>query len=95
MQEPATSCVGTAYILWLTKEVGISDILIMNVQTIIQKAGGVGKLATLLGVSHPTVSEWKRTGFIPGGRLVQISRKLDVKVEELSALIKPSDAEAA
>lgn len=65
----------------------------MNVQTIIQKAGGVGKLAALLGVSHPTVSDWKRTGFIPGGRIVQISKKLDVRVEDLSMLIKPADVQ--
>lgn len=73
--------------------VGMSYILVMNVQTIIQKAGGVGKLAALLGVSHPTVSDWKRTGFIPGGRIVQISRKLDVRVEDLSMLIKPADVQ--
>ncbi len=73
----------------------MSDITAMDVQTIISKAGGVGKLAALLGVSHPTVSDWKRTGFIPGGRIVQISKKLDVKVEDLSALIKPADADSS
>lgn len=71
----------------------MSDITVMNVQTIIQQAGGVGKLAAILGVSHPTVSDWKRTGFIPGGRIVQISKKLGFKVEDLSMLIKPADAE--
>ena len=62
----------------------------MNVNTIIEKAGGVGKLASFLGISHPTVCDWKRTGFIPGGRLVQISQLLGLQVDALSALIKPA-----
>jgi DNA-binding transcriptional regulator YdaS (Cro superfamily) len=65
----------------------MSDTFAMNVQTIIERAGGVGKLAALLGVSHPTVSDWKRTGSIPGGRVVQISSALGLSVDEVIKLV--------
>lgn len=62
----------------------------MDVGTIITKAGGVGKLAALLDVRHPTVCDWKRTGFLPGGRVIEISQKLKLDVKEVSGLIKPA-----
>ena len=61
----------------------------VDIETLIRKAGGVGKLATALNVSRPTVCGWKKTGFLPGARVVQISRALSVPIEDLSNLIKP------
>jgi hypothetical protein len=65
----------------------MSDIQLMNVETIIEKAGGVGKLAALLSVRHPTVCDWRRTGYVPGGRVIEISQKLNLDVTEVSKLI--------
>ncbi len=61
----------------------------MDVDTLIMKAGGVGKLAAKLKLSHPTICDWKRTGFIPGSRAVQISTALDIEISEVSKLIRP------
>jgi hypothetical protein len=58
----------------------------MDVQTIIEKAGGVGKLASTLGVSHSTVCDWKRLGFIPSRRIMQISRTLGLPAETVAGI---------
>jgi len=60
----------------------------MDVQDIIDAAGGVGKLATKLGVSHSTVCDWKRGDFIPGARLPQISRELGIAVDAIAPLVR-------
>jgi len=69
----------------------------MDVETLIKDAGGVGKLAAKLGVSHTSVCDWKRVGFIPSARIVQISAATAIPVEALSKLIRPvaSGSEAA
>jgi DNA-binding transcriptional regulator YdaS (Cro superfamily) len=59
----------------------------MDIQTLIDKAGGTQKLADLLGVSRPTVLDWKRAGFIPGNRVAQISAALSIPVVVLIALV--------
>lgn len=68
----------------------------MDIIAVIDMAGGVGKLATLLGVKHPTVCDWKRSGFVPGGRVVQISRAMQIPLSDLSGLVRtPARKEAA
>lgn len=88
-------CVGSPDNRRLTSSVGMSDISFMDVDTLIEKAGGVGKLAETLDVSHPTICDWKRTGFIPGSRAVQISNALKLKIEDVSKLIKPASTKKA
>lgn len=60
----------------------------MDVQTLITRAGGVSKLADLVGVRHPTICEWKRLGHIPGNRVVQISLVLQLPIDEVSQLVR-------
>ena len=69
----------------------------MDIEALIEKAGGVGKLAGKLGVSHSAICDWKRAGAIPAGRAIQISRTLNVPVEKILELTKqsPSETEAA
>jgi len=61
----------------------------MNVQSLVDRAGGVTRLAALLHISHSTVCEWKRNGFIPGSRVGQISAALKLSPEWLVPLVKP------
>lgn len=61
----------------------------MDVQSLIDQAGGVGKLATLLGVAHNTVCDWKRTGLIPGNRVAQVCARLNLPVENVLKLARP------
>jgi transcriptional regulator with XRE-family HTH domain len=60
----------------------------MDVTTLIKQAGGVNALARRLGVSHPTICDWRRSGSIPAGRMFQVSHELDVPIETLAALIR-------
>lgn len=61
----------------------------MDVQALIDAAGGVGRFASALGVKHSTVCDWKRTGLLPGARVPQISRTFDIPAEKLMALVAP------
>jgi DNA-binding Xre family transcriptional regulator len=61
----------------------------MDVQSLIEKAGGTVELANLLGVARTTVLDWKRDGLIPGSRLVQICAVLDVSPKELFPIVQP------
>lgn len=61
----------------------------MDVQTLINRAGGVGSLAARLSVSHSTVCGWKRTGFVPGNRVFQISVAFEIPPIDLAGLVKP------
>lgn len=63
----------------------------MDVHTLISTAGGVGKLATLLGVSHSTVCDWKRVGHIPGRRLPQVVAALGINPADLLGLVHGFD----
>lgn len=58
----------------------------MNIQTLIEMGGGVGKLAAKLGVSHSTILDWKRDQKIPGNRIVQISAVLDLPPDSVIPL---------
>jgi DNA-binding transcriptional regulator YdaS (Cro superfamily) len=62
----------------------ISDMI--TVQTLIDEAGGVVKFSRMLGVSHSSVCDWNRTGFIPARRIVQISRVLGRSIESIASL---------
>ncbi len=60
----------------------------MDVPTLISMAGSVGKLAARLGIAHNTVSDWKRTGFVPGNRLAQIAHEFNIPMEDLLPLVQ-------
>lgn len=76
----------------LTPLVGMSDNDIMkevpaiDIETIIEKAGGVPRLMALLGVARTTVLDWRRTGFIPANRVGQISDALKLPLEVVQKL---------
>lgn len=59
----------------------------MNVQTLIDMAGGVTKLAALCGVSHSTVCDWNRENLIPGHRVPSISVALSLDPAVLMPLV--------
>lgn len=60
----------------------------MTVQDLIRKAGGVGKLAALCRVHHSTVCDWKRSNFLPGHRVPQISAALNINAADLMVLVR-------
>jgi len=59
----------------------------MRVQDLIDKAGGVGKLAALCKVSHSTVCDWNRANALPGHRLPRISAALGIEPALLIPLV--------
>lgn len=65
----------------------------MNIETIIERGGSVGQLATRLGVSHSTVCDWRRAGVIPAARAVQISREFDIPIDDVLALVRVPSGE--
>lgn len=60
----------------------------MDVDGLIEKAGGLDQLAEQLGVARTTVSDWKRLGFLPGSRIPQIMDVLGVKPDDVLPLVK-------
>lgn len=68
--------------------VGISDTWGMDVHTLIERTGGVGRLASALGVSHSTVCDWKRLGRLPSSRAIEIGKRLGLSVEAVAALAR-------
>ncbi len=58
-------------------------IVCMDIERLIEVAGGVAKLADGLGVRHSSVCEWKSRGSIPARRLVQIGALIGLRPEEL------------
>lgn len=72
----------------MTLTVDISDTNSdMDIQTLIDKAGGVPQLARLLGCGRTTVLDWRRTGTIPGHRVRQISEVLGIPITEVITLV--------
>jgi hypothetical protein len=59
----------------------------MDIQTLIDKAGGVAQLARLLGCGRTTVLDWRRSGTIPGHRVRQVSEVLDLPITEVVKLV--------
>jgi len=43
-----------------------------NLNTAIKRAGGIVKFAAALGVTHQAVTNWRRQGFVPPTRALQI-----------------------
>lgn len=66
----------------------------MDMKSLIERAGGVAKLAALCGVSHSTVCGWKRDGFLPASRLGQIAEALQFPIAELLSLVKVPERRA-
>ena len=60
----------------------------MDVQTLIKRAGGAGKLARILGVKHNTVSHWKETGRLPAIRVLQINEVMRIPLAQLMPLVR-------
>jgi len=58
----------------------------MDVQTIIDAAGGEPQLGTKLRVARTTILDWKRSGTIPANRVAQISEELGLPLEEVVKL---------
>lgn len=76
----------------LDEKVGIADNRTMDVQTLIESAGGVLRLASIAGVARTTVLDWRKTEFIPGSRIAAISAALELPPEDLLALVQPAKA---
>ena len=56
----------------------------MTIDEIIAAAGGVGNLAVIAGVRHPTISaSWRRTGRIPVERARLIHEKMGIPLHEI------------
>jgi hypothetical protein len=82
-------CVGRPDISVLTGIVGMSDIACMDVQALIDKAGGEPEFQALCDVARTTVLDWKRTGQIPASRLPHISATLGVPLDDVIKLASP------
>jgi hypothetical protein len=69
----------------------------MDVTTLIKLGGGVNAFAQRLGVSHPTICDWRRDGRIPPGRMFQVCHVLGLQVEDIQHLVRqtPKKEEAA
>ncbi len=65
----------------------------MDVQHIIDRAGGIPKLMDRLGVARTTILGWKATNTIPATRVVQISQELNLSSTELLKLATPPRAQ--
>ncbi|CDG90094.1 Cro/CI family transcriptional regulator [Xenorhabdus bovienii] len=50
---------------------------------VIAKAGGIAKLAKLLGISNQAVSQWVQKKYIPPGRYLELHEKLNIPLEDL------------
>jgi hypothetical protein len=62
-----------------------------HLNTAIRDAGGIKPFCAALGVTHQAVYSWKKRGWVPIERAVQIERKFGVFTDYL---IKPSTREA-
>jgi DNA-binding phage protein len=60
----------------------------MEVQDLIERAGGEAKLAALCGVSRTTVYDWLRSNSLPGHRVEAISKGLGIPADTLLALVR-------
>ncbi|MEQ1965036.1 Cro/CI family transcriptional regulator [Xenorhabdus khoisanae] len=49
----------------------------------IEKAGGIARLAKLLGISSQAVSQWVQKKHIPPGRYFELHEKLNIPLEDL------------
>ena len=58
----------------------------MNAEELLTQAGGVVKLARLMGVHPTTVSCWRAHGRLPGSRAIQVGRRLGLSLEDVAEL---------
>ena len=58
----------------------------------IAHAGGVRPLSRLLGISAPSVSEWRKRGRIPAERVLQVERVTGVSRHILRPDLYPREA---
>jgi len=61
----------------------------MDVEGIIERAGGAVELAKRLGVARTTVLDWRRDGMVPGARIAQIADEFDIPAAELARITYP------
>jgi DNA-binding transcriptional regulator YdaS (Cro superfamily) len=67
----------------------------MSVDEIIEKAGGVGKLAEILGVSHSSVCDWRRSERVPVQRAIAIHETLGIPLHKIRPDVWRSGGRAA
>ena len=67
----------------------------MDVQTLIDQAGGAVELARRLGIARTTVLDWKRTGTIPGNRVAQIAKEMELPADDVLPLVAAPKGKAA
>ena len=59
----------------------------MTIQDLIDRAGGIGKLADRLGVARASVYDWRRAGRIPLSRAIAIELKFHLDMLEVLDLL--------
>lgn len=64
----------------------------MQVSEVIERAGGVGRLAALLGMHHSSVCKWKKVGRIPTDRALAIHRLSGIPLHEMRPDVWPAPA---
>lgn len=67
----------------------------MTLDEIIDRAGGVTRLAEIAGVDHSTISSgWRKTGRIPVERALAIHDRLGISLHEIRPDVWRADASA-
>jgi DNA-binding transcriptional regulator YdaS (Cro superfamily) len=54
-----------------------------GIDKIIELAGGPLALAEQLGVTHQAVYNWRKRGYVPASRAMELEKMYDVQREEL------------
>ena len=56
-----------------------------GVEKAIENAGGARLFAARLGVSHQAVYQWRKQGWVPDKRVLQVEKLFGIEREELAA----------
>ena len=67
----------------------------MDIERILEKAGGGVKLAKALGVDHLTVSFWRAAQRVPASKAIKIGTIFDLDLEQVAALSAHRAAKAS
>ena len=59
----------------------------MNVQRMVDKAGGVQKVADELGISHQAIYKWVRDGYIPLKRIRAVATLAGVPANKIGDMV--------